>query len=83
MDCPRCAADRPGQEQDFSGSMGTDPGFSAELMGNTPGNKIRRLLTTAGRGILGVVDGESPFGVETESDVTARKQLLREMGYKL
>jgi adenosine/AMP kinase len=27
--------------------------------------------TTAGRGILGVVDGESPLGVETESDVTA------------
>jgi uncharacterized protein len=39
--------------------------------------------TMAGRGILGVVDGESPLGVETESDVTARKQLLREMGYKL
>ena len=39
--------------------------------------------TIAGRGILGVVDGESPLGVETESDVAARKQLLREMGYKL
>ena len=39
--------------------------------------------TTAGRGILGVVDGESPLGVETKSDVAARKQLLREMGYKL
>jgi adenosine/AMP kinase len=39
--------------------------------------------TMAGRGILGVVDGEPPLGVETESDVTARKQLLREMGYKL
>ena len=39
--------------------------------------------TAAGHGILGVADGESPLGVETESDVTARKQLLREMGYKL
>lgn len=39
--------------------------------------------TTAGRGILGVVDGGSPLGVETESDVAARKQLLRQIGYKL
>jgi adenosine/AMP kinase len=39
--------------------------------------------TTAGRGILGVVDGGSPLGVETESDVVARKELLREIGYKL
>ena len=39
--------------------------------------------TMAGRGILGVVDGEPPLGVETESDVMARKRLLREMGYKL
>jgi uncharacterized protein len=39
--------------------------------------------TIAGRGILGVVDGGSPLGVETESDVAARKQLLRELGYKL
>ena len=39
--------------------------------------------TMAGRGILGVVDGQSPLGVETDPDVTARKQLLREMGYKL
>ena len=37
----------------------------------------------AGRGILGVVDGESPLGVETASDVVARKELLRELGYKL
>ena len=38
--------------------------------------------TMAGRGILGVVDGESPLGVETEADVSARMQLLRQMGYK-
>jgi uncharacterized protein len=39
--------------------------------------------TMAGRGILSVVDGQSPLGVETDPDVTARKQLLREMGYNL
>lgn len=39
--------------------------------------------TTAGRGILGVIDGGSPLGVETEADVAERKQLLRQIGYKL
>ena len=39
--------------------------------------------TAAGRGILGVVDGGTPLGVETESDVAARKDLLRQIGYKL
>jgi len=39
--------------------------------------------TEQGRGILGVVDGGSPLGVETEEDVVARKELLRRIGYKL
>jgi uncharacterized protein len=39
--------------------------------------------TGSGRGILGVVDGGPPLGVETEQDVVARKQLLRAIGYKL
>lgn len=39
--------------------------------------------TERGRGILGVVDGSSPQGVETETDVTERKALLRTIGYKL
>ena len=39
--------------------------------------------TTAGRGIVGVIDGGSPLGVETESDVQARKELLRQIGYKV
>jgi adenosine/AMP kinase len=39
--------------------------------------------TAGGRGILGVVDGGSPLGVETESDVEARMRLLRQIGYKL
>jgi len=39
--------------------------------------------TASGRGVMGVVDGATPLGVETESDVAARKQLLRDIGYKL
>ena len=36
-----------------------------------------------GRGVLGVIDGSSPKGVETPADVAARKELLRKFGYKL
>jgi uncharacterized protein len=36
-----------------------------------------------GRAILGVVDGVSPRGVETEEDVRARVGFLRKIGYKL
>jgi uncharacterized protein len=39
--------------------------------------------TEQGRGIIGVVDGYSPKGVEDEKDIHARKQLLRKFGYKL
>jgi adenosine/AMP kinase len=39
--------------------------------------------TTQGRAILGVVDGGSPLGVESEDDVSARRALLRQIGYKL
>ncbi len=35
-----------------------------------------------GRGILGVIDGSSPKGVEAEADVEWRKGLLRKIGYK-
>jgi len=35
-----------------------------------------------GRGILGVIDGSSPKGVEGPSDVTWRHDLLRKFGYK-
>jgi adenosine/AMP kinase len=38
--------------------------------------------TDQGRGILGVVDGFSPIGVEKEEDITWRKELLRKIGYK-
>lgn len=39
--------------------------------------------TEQGRGVLGVIDGSSPLGVETDEDVTERKDLLRRFGYKL
>ncbi len=39
--------------------------------------------TDQGRGILGVVDGYSPLGVETEDDILARQEILRKFGYKL
>jgi adenosine/AMP kinase len=39
--------------------------------------------TEQGRGILGVVDGFSPKGVEGSEDIAWRKDLLRKFGYKL
>jgi uncharacterized protein len=38
--------------------------------------------TDQGRGILGVVDGFSPKGVEKNEDIVWRKELLRKIGYK-
>lgn len=38
--------------------------------------------TELGRAVLGVVDGCSPLGVETEEHVDARKKFLRAIGYK-
>ncbi len=35
-----------------------------------------------GRGIMGVIDGLKPKGVEEESDITWRKGFLRQIGYK-
>jgi adenosine/AMP kinase len=40
-------------------------------------------VTPRGRGIVGVVDGETPLGVETDRDVAERHDLLRVIGYKL
>jgi adenosine/AMP kinase len=40
-------------------------------------------VTERGRGIVGVVDGEPPLGVETEDDVEARMDLLRTIGYRV
>ncbi|KWK88259.1 hypothetical protein WM22_07090 [Burkholderia ubonensis] len=38
--------------------------------------------TAQGRGIVGVVDGFAPLGVENDDDVRWRKELLRAIGYK-
>lgn len=38
--------------------------------------------TEQGRGVLGVIDGSSPKGVEAEEHVTARRDFLRKIGYK-
>ncbi|MGB9719784.1 MAG: adenosine-specific kinase [Candidatus Anstonellales archaeon] len=38
--------------------------------------------TKEGRGILGVVDGEKPAGIEKEEDKKERKEFLRKLGYK-
>jgi len=39
--------------------------------------------TEQGRGIMGVIDGSSPKGIEQEADKAARKALLRNFGYKV
>jgi adenosine/AMP kinase len=36
-----------------------------------------------GRGILGVIDGEKPKGVENDENRRVRKEFLRKIGYKL
>ena len=38
--------------------------------------------TEQGRGIIGVIDGQPPLGVEDEEGVQWRKGILREFGYK-
>jgi adenosine/AMP kinase len=39
--------------------------------------------TEQGRAILGVVDGSSPKGIETENDARQRREFVRKIGYKL
>lgn len=36
-----------------------------------------------GRGIMGIIDGVSPKGIETADDIAQRKDFLRMIGYKL
>lgn len=38
--------------------------------------------TDQGRGVLGVIDGAAPLGVETDDDEQDRRRLLRTIGYK-
>ena len=39
--------------------------------------------TVSGRGILGVIDGLKPKGIENAEDISWRKEFLRKIGYKL
>ena len=50
-----------------------------------PANPVQVIVATtaAGRGILGVIDGAPPKGVEGEKEIAERKALLRRFGYKL
>jgi adenosine/AMP kinase len=47
-------------------------------------NPLQVLVAKAGegRGILGVVDGLPPKGVETDADRKKRREMIREFGYK-
>ena len=38
--------------------------------------------TEVGRGVLGVIDGGTPLGVESEKEISERKAFLRKIGYK-
>ena len=35
-----------------------------------------------GRGVIGVIDGQTPLGVEKDEDIKKRRDLLRRIGYK-
>jgi len=39
--------------------------------------------TERGRGIVGVIDGGTPLGIEGDDDIVWRKEFLRTIGYKL
>ena len=38
--------------------------------------------TKQGRGVMGVIDGSPPKGVEGSAEIAARKEFLRKIGYK-
>jgi adenosine/AMP kinase len=48
-------------------------------------NPVEVILAESGqgRGIIGVIDGYSPKGIEKEEDIRSRKEFLRKIGYKL
>jgi adenosine/AMP kinase len=48
-------------------------------------NPVQVILAESeqGRGVLGVIDGSSPKGMEKEEDIAWRKDLLRKFKYKL
>jgi len=40
-------------------------------------------ISKSGRGIIGVIDGQPPRGIEDDTDISWRKNFLRKIGYKL
>jgi uncharacterized protein len=48
-------------------------------------NPVQALVavTGSGRGMVGVIDGLPPVGVESDADADRRHRLLRDFGYKL
>jgi len=47
-------------------------------------NPLRLIVAEdgGGRGVIGVIDGDSPKGVETAEDQKERRAMLRRFGYK-
>lgn len=47
-------------------------------------NPVQVILakTEQGSGVLGVIDGGSPNGIELDTDISHRKKFLRDIGYK-
>ena len=47
-------------------------------------NPVEVVIATTGlgRGVMGVIDGSKPRGLETPADVVERKEFLRKIGYK-
>lgn len=47
-------------------------------------NPVQVILaqTEQGRGVLGIIDGASPLGVELDTQIGQRKQFLMDIGYK-
>jgi adenosine/AMP kinase len=47
-------------------------------------NPVQVILakTEQGKGVLGIIDGNSPKGIELDTDISHRKKFLRDIGYK-
>ena len=47
-------------------------------------NRLEVIVTETeqGRGVLGVIDGQKPLGIEDEEGIRWRKEILRKFGYK-
>jgi len=47
-------------------------------------NPVQVILakTEQSKGVLGIIDGNSPKGIELDTDISHRKKFLRDIGYK-